>query len=179
MPKEGSPLSGYSLINGVLSRTPTLQTADKFIWPGPTPSISANGTNNAILWAVMTYAQSVGGNEILLAYDATKLGTALYSTSTSANPARDNPGLAVRFVVPTIANGKVYVGAGNQVNIYGLLANAQTAPAPVISPSGSSPVSFTGSQTVTISDAIAGATIYYTTNGTTPTSNSASTPHRW
>ncbi len=171
--EEGSPVSGYSLINGVLSTTPTLQTADKFIWPGPTPSISANGTSNAILWAVMTYAQSVGGNEILLAYDATKLGAALYSTSTSANPTRDNPGLAVKFVVPTIANGKVYVGAGNQVNIYGLLATANTTPVPVISPSGSSPVSFTGSQTVTISDAIAGATIYYTTNGTTPTSASA------
>ena len=171
--EQGSPLSGYSLTKGVLSSTPTLQTADKFIWPGPTPSVSANGTNNAILWAVMTYAQSVGGNEILLAYDATKLGTALYSTSTSANPTRDNPGLAVKFVVPTISNGKVYVGAGNQVNVYGLLANATTAPVPVISPSGSSPVSFTGSQTVTISDAIAGATIYYTTNGTTPTSNSA------
>ena len=79
----------------------------------------------------------------------------------------------MKFVVPTIANGKVYVGAGGQVNIYGLLATAKTSPVPVISPSGSSPVSFTGSQTVTISDAIAGATIYYTTNGTTPTSNSA------
>ena len=79
----------------------------------------------------------------------------------------------MKFVVPTIANGKVYVGAGGQVNIYGLLATANTTPAPVITPSGSSSVSFTGSQTVNISDAIAGATIYYTTNGTTPTSNSA------
>jgi Legume lectin domain/Chitobiase/beta-hexosaminidase C-terminal domain len=165
--EQGTTIAGYSFANGVLSPSAVLQSADKFSWPGPTPSISANGATGAILWAINTSAQAVAGSGSLFAYDATKLGTALYSSNT--NPARDNPGPAVKFTVPTIANGKVYVGAGGQVSIYGLLADTQKASSPTITPNGAT---YTGTQQVTINDAIAGATIYYTTNGTTPTANS-------
>jgi hypothetical protein len=56
---------------------------------------------------------------VLLAYDATNLANLLYSTN--AELARDNPGAAVPFTVPTIANGKVFVPTSNELDIYGLL----------------------------------------------------------
>jgi hypothetical protein len=163
----GTSLSAYSFVNGVLSATPTSQTNELYQYPGPTPSISANGTTGGILWALMTDAQAVGGPDVLLAYDATNLASTLYSSNT--NLARDNPGPAWKFTVPTVANGKVYVGANGQLSIYGLLASEQSAPAPVISPGSGT---YSGSQTIAITDAVAGATIYYTTNGTVPTSTS-------
>jgi hypothetical protein len=164
----GNSLTAYSFANGVLSSIPTSQSVEQFIYPGPTPSISANGATNGIVWALMTYAQALEGPDVLLAYDATNLAHTLYSSNT--NPSRDTPsGAALKFTVPTIANGKVYVGASGAVDIYGLLDVIPTAPAPVFSPKSGT---FTGSQTVTISDAVAGATIYYTTNGSIPTSTS-------
>ncbi len=163
----GNSLTAYSFVNGVLSTTPTSQSPDKYAYPGPTPSVSANGTTNGIVWALNNTGVTSGNAAVLSAYDATNLANALYSTNT--NPTRDNPGLPVSFTVPTIANGKVYVGADGQVSIYGLLANTPAAPAPVISPGSTV---FSTPQTVTITDAVPGATIYYTTNGTMPTSSS-------
>jgi len=104
---------------------------------------------------------------VLYAYDATNLANLLYSSN--ANLSRDAPGAATREAVPTIANGKVYVGAAYQFDVYGLLGSVPTAPEPVISPG---PGTFTGSQTITIIDATAGATIYYTLDGSIPTSSS-------
>ena len=164
----GTSLAAYSFGNGVLSTTPTSQSVEQYQYPGPTPSISANGTTAGILWAVMNEGQAVGGPAVLLAYDATNLASTLYSSN--ANLVRDNPGLAWKFTVPTVANGKVYVGTNGQLSFYGLLGVAQTAPAPIISPPS---VTYTGTQTVTITDSVAGATIYYTTNGSIPTSASA------
>jgi len=165
-PGAGNSLTAYSYNSGVLSSAPTSQTAEQFYYPGPTPSISANGATNGILWAIQVTQRDVV-NAVLLAYDATNLANLLYSTN--ANLVQDNPGSEDSFVVPTIANGKVYVGAEGLIDVYGLLGITPTAAAPVISPTGST---FTGSQMVTITDATAGASIYYTTNGTTPTANS-------
>jgi hypothetical protein len=160
----GASLTAYSFVNGVLSSTPTSQSAEQFIFPGPTPSISANGKANGIVWAIMNNAFSANGPSVLLAYDATNLGNTLYSSN--ANPSRDSvAGTALKHTVPTIANGKVYVGANNGFSVYGLLGVTPTAPSPVINPS-SEP--FTGTQTVTMTDSVAGATIYYTTDGSTP-----------
>ena len=68
-----------------------------------------------------------------------------------------------------VTNGKVYVGAGAQVDVYGLLNQEQQAPAPVISPSGGT---YSAAQQITMSDSLSGAAIYYTTNGSTPTTSS-------
>ncbi len=89
-----------------------------FNFPGSTPSISSNGTSNGIAWIIEndTYG---GGNAVLRAYDATNLGNELYNSE--QNPGRDRLGLAVKFTVPTIADGHVFAGAENQVVMYGLL----------------------------------------------------------
>jgi hypothetical protein len=157
----------YSLANGVLSTSPTSVTPETYSYPGPSPSISANGNTNGILWTIQADSYSMGGASILHAYDATNLANELYSSSQI--PGRDSAGKAVKFAVPTIANGKVYVGSGRQLNVYGLLNAAQVIASPVISPGSTT---FTTSLPVTITDATPGATIYYTSDGSAPSTAS-------
>lgn len=106
------PTSGL-LSLGAVNVSPTY-----FNFPGPTPSISANGTADAILWALQTDNYG-NGSAILHAYDATNISNELYNTTQNAS--RDDPGGAVKFTVPTVANGKVYVPAVQQLTVYGLL----------------------------------------------------------
>jgi hypothetical protein len=126
---NGDYLKAFSLTNGLLSGTPTSNGPVYSNWPGATPSVSSNGNADGIVWSVQTDAQSTNGPAILHANLATNLATVLYSSD--QNPGRDNPGMAVKFVVPTIVNGKVYVGAKNQLSVYGLL-NSETAPPPLL-----------------------------------------------
>jgi hypothetical protein len=151
--------------SGLLSSSPTSHTTKVFNFSGPTPSVSANGNTGGILWALdnSTYASSCC--QVLHAYDATNLATELYNTSQASN-SRDVPGGAVKFTVPTVANGKVYVGSQASLNIYGLLSPAAT---PAFSPL---PGTYNSAQSVTISDNSSGTTIYYTTDGSTPTISS-------
>jgi hypothetical protein len=106
------PTTGL-LSNGAVYTSPTY-----FGFPGPTPSISANGTNDAIVWALQTDDYQ-GGDATLHAYDGTDIGTEFYNSGQNAE--RDDPGGAVKFTVPTIANGKVYVPAVKRLTVYGLL----------------------------------------------------------
>jgi hypothetical protein len=95
-----------------------------FMFPGATPAVSANGTGNGIVWAVDS--SNYGGMgpasapAILHAFDATNVANELYNTTQVQS--RDVMGNAVKFVVPTIANGKVYVGTQTELDVYGLLA---------------------------------------------------------
>ncbi|HEX3472452.1 MAG TPA: chitobiase/beta-hexosaminidase C-terminal domain-containing protein, partial [Silvibacterium sp.] len=163
-----NPLSSFPLTNGQLATTATSFSSETYAWPGSSPSISANGAAQGIVWTIDSSAYSTSGSGVLAAHNASNVAATLYSSSTNAS--RDNPGPAVKFTVPTIANGKVYVGTANQVSVYGLLAGAQQAATPVITPGTES---FNGSVSVSISDTTSGATIYYTTDGTTPTTSSA------
>jgi hypothetical protein len=115
----------FNTTTGLLTTTPTSQTAKSFGYPGTTTSISANQDSNAILWALDngTFKNSKGA--VLHAYDATNLANELYNSN--QNSTRDNPGGAVKFQVPTIANGKVYVGTQTKVTVFGLLATARAA----------------------------------------------------
>jgi PASTA domain/S-layer homology domain len=91
-------------------------TLNTFGYPGTTPSISANGNSNAILWAVENSNPAV-----LHAYDATDLTTEFYN-SNQAPSGRDQFGPGNKFIVPTIADGKVFVGTTNSVAVFGLLS---------------------------------------------------------
>jgi hypothetical protein len=163
---SGKSLGVYSFNNGVMSTQPTSQTSYLFFYPGPTPSISANGNTNGILWVAheYDYATTHPHPQMLQAYDATNLQNLLYSTET--NLARDNPGINVEYGIPTVANGKVYVGTGGGVAVYGLLNTVQTVATPSINPPGGA---VSTSQTVQITDATPNAQIFYTTDGSTPT----------
>jgi hypothetical protein len=65
-----------------------------------------------------TYASTTGQGS-LHAYKATNLATQLYTTKTKAT--RDNPGAPVKFTVPTVVNGKVYITTQKDLVVYGLL----------------------------------------------------------
>lgn len=160
-------LKAFSVANGNLSAGPVSVGPDESDFPGPTPAISSNGTTNGIVWAIQTDNYLSNGSETLRAYDATNVATALYSSS--QNSARDLAPTSTKFVTPTIANGKVYVTGANKVAVYGLLGGSQTVATPLISPAGQS---FAGTISVTITDTTQGATIFYTVDGTTPTSAS-------
>jgi hypothetical protein len=102
-----------------LSAKPVSQSPEYCFYPGPTPSISSNGQSNGIAWIIETDAFGSGGPAILRAYDANDLKTELYNSSQS--PQRDGAGPAVKFAVPTIADGLVFVAAQGEVDMYGLL----------------------------------------------------------
>jgi len=104
---------------GLLSTGAVYVTSTYFNFPGSTPSISASGNNDAILWALQDDNYG-NGPAILHAYDATNVGTEFYNTT--QDPSRDTPGIAVKFTVPTVVNGKVYVPAQYELDVYGLLA---------------------------------------------------------
>jgi hypothetical protein len=100
------------------------QSAQAFNFPGATPSISSQGASNGIVWAIdaSQYGPPAPGPSaaIVHAYSATNLATE-YWNSTQAAGNRDQAGTAVKFVPPTIANGKVYVSTRSEVDVYGLL----------------------------------------------------------
>src|SRR6266568_1992290 len=160
-------LKAFPLVSGQLT-TPPRTSTETYGFPGANPVISANGNTEGIVWTIDSEGYQSSGAAVLQAHDASNPGTTLYSSAT--NSARDNPGLAVKFTVPTVVNGKVYVGAQSQLSIFGLLNGQQLASTPVLSPGSQT---FSSSLAVTISDATAGATIYYTLDGSTPTVASA------
>ena len=111
----GGPIRAFQFSKAVLLSTPTSVTSTSFPYPGATPSISANGSTNGILWAVESNSTAV-----LHAYSASNLAQELYNSSQAAG-GRDDFGAGNKFMVPTIANGKVYVGTPNGVAAFGLL----------------------------------------------------------
>jgi hypothetical protein len=103
---------------------------------------------------------------ILHAYDATNLSNELYNSNEIAS---DATGPYVKFSVPTVVNGRVYVGTQNAVAVYGVIGSIPQTPNPTFDPPGGS---YAAAQSVTISEALSTSTIYYTVDGSTPTTAS-------
>jgi hypothetical protein len=116
-------LMSFPMSAGILASSPSdSQLAETPDAQGATPVISWNGTNNAILWLIDSSGSLATPNTpaILRAYDPNNLSNEIYNSSMAA-ASRDKAGLAVKFTVPTVANGKVYVGTQTELDVYGLL----------------------------------------------------------
>jgi hypothetical protein len=110
----GSPIKAFKITNAKVSSSATAQTPNSFGYPGATPSISANGSTNGIVWAI-----EGSGTAVLRAYDAATLNE-LYN-SNQASGGRDHFGAGNKYMTPTIVNGKVFVGTPNGVAVFGVL----------------------------------------------------------
>ena len=111
----------FQITNGLLSTSPINTGSVKFQQWGISPSISANGTNNAIVWGVRHDSYGIPnttlGPAVLYAFDAYNVATLLYNSSQAGT--RDTAGNAVKFTLPTVVNGKVYVGTQTELDVYG------------------------------------------------------------
>jgi hypothetical protein len=134
----------FSPATGMFNGAAASVSSNAFEFPGATPSVSAQGATNGIVWTTDSSAYGASANNmhqtraagpaVLHAYPATSLTTELWDSSQAAG-GRDTAGDAVKFTVPTVANGKVYVGTrGNddtqghgtifgEIDVYGLLPN--------------------------------------------------------
>ncbi len=83
-----------------------------------TPTVSANRSQDGVLWVLCSEARDAGDTNVLYAFDALNISRLLYHTE--QNPSRDRAGLALRFTIPTVIDGHVYVGAKHEVDVYGL-----------------------------------------------------------
>ena len=112
----GASLRAFSIAGAKLSATPTSQSPEIFGYPGTVPAISADGSADGIVWAAEN-----GTTGALHAYDAANLADELYDSNQAAG-GRDQFGAGNKFITPTVANGRVYVGTTNGVAVFGLLS---------------------------------------------------------
>jgi len=149
-------LTSFSIASAYILPTPTSISSATAPYSGATPTISANGTSNGIVWAL---TGGEGTTATLQAYDATNLANLLFSSNTNQN--RDNPGARTKFSVPTVVNGQVYSGAVAQVVVFGSMFTVTSSAAAMQSPPGAtatvaidvaSPVgsSFSGAVTLSV-----------------------------
>jgi hypothetical protein len=110
----GDAIKAFSLAGGTLTDAPSSQSSATFGSQGASPVVSSNGASSGVVWVLDTG----GAPAVLHAYDAANLAVELYS---SAGKATDAAGPAVPLAVPTVANGKVYVGTQNELTVYGLV----------------------------------------------------------
>ncbi len=157
----------FKVNGGVVDEQPDSQGTITSAFPDPTFSVSSNGAEAGIAWAVRADQFNTDGPAVLYAWDANDLSEPIYESDTNAT--RDSAGPANKFSVPVVTNGKVYVAAHGEVDVYGLLTGNPTAAAPTFSPNGGT---FASTATVTLSTTTPSATIYYTLDGTTPTASS-------
>ena len=121
---ESDALRQFAVVNGRLS--PKAATSNRFLGVSATPMVSADGAKNGVVWVLYSKGwNSPDRPAILYAYDAADVSHELYDSE--QNSSRDRAGVALRFNMPTVANGHVYVGAKREVDVYGLLTQAQAA----------------------------------------------------
>ena len=113
-PRDGKLLA-FTLSGARLAASASSASSAVFPYPGTAPAISANGSSNGIVWAHENTSPAV-----LHAYDASNLAHELYNSSQAAG-GRDQFGAGNKFITPTIADGRVFVGTTNGVAVFGLL----------------------------------------------------------
>jgi hypothetical protein len=114
---DGDTLKAFPFTNAKLATTPSSTSTATFAHPGSTPAVSANGTQNGIVWAVESALTKPG---VLHAYDPTNLQHEFYN-SNQATGSRDAFGNGNKFITPLVVNGKVYIGTQTGVAVFGLL----------------------------------------------------------
>jgi hypothetical protein len=105
----GDQIKAYSISNGLLETNPSTSSLN---FAGETVSVSANGTRNGIVWLVQTVPSAT-----LYAYNATNVATEIYNSAQAGW--RDELSTSVPFAVPTVANGKVYIGTAASLAVFG------------------------------------------------------------
>jgi hypothetical protein len=111
----GDTLKAFTMSSAKLGTTPQSQSAAQFGFPGTAPAVSANGTSNGIVWA-----HENSNPAVLHAFDAGNLQHELYNSNQAAGN-RDHFGVGNKFITPTVADGKVFVGTTASVAVFGLL----------------------------------------------------------
>ncbi len=154
----------FKMNSGLLDTEPDSQSTITSAFPGASFSVSSNGSQDGIAWAIRTDQFNSKGPAVLYAWDANDLTNLLYTTTSNAK--RDTAGAANKFAIPLVTNGKVYVAGNAEVDVYGLFNGQPTAVAPAISPNGGS---FGTSQSVSLFTTTSSASIYYTLDGSVPT----------
>jgi hypothetical protein len=119
---DGDVLQQLTVRNGTLALAHSGSMAP--VDPGAIPTVSANADRDGIVWTISTRSWEVIPESlaVLHAYDATDVSRELYSSEENSD--RDRAGISVRFTIPLVAAGRVYVGARNEVDVYGLLHSA-------------------------------------------------------
>ena len=114
---DGDSLKSFPITNAHIATSASSATAVRFQHPSATPTISANGTQNGIVWALEANTSSPA---VLHAYDPADLTHEFYN-SNQAPSSRDSFGNGNKFIAPLVVNGKVYIGTQNGVSVFGLL----------------------------------------------------------
>jgi hypothetical protein len=113
---DGDALRQFAVVDGKLLP----KAASGFSGVSATPTLSANGLDDGIVWLLRSKVWNAPDQSAALyAYDAMNVANELYSSEQNAR--RDRPGLALRFNIPMVVNGHVYVGTKHEVDVYGLL----------------------------------------------------------
>jgi len=118
---SGDHLKAFPFQNALLGSVSS-QSDATYVYPGATPSISANGDSDGIVWTVQNSSPAC-----LYAHAATDLRVQLYA-STQAPDGRDNFGSDAKFITPTIASARVYVGTQSGVAVFGFLDPSTLTP---------------------------------------------------
>ena len=157
-------LKSIPITNGIPDFTHITLSTPEIKFPGAGLSVSSNGTTagSGIVWAIDSTQAEVPGPAVLYAYDAKNILTMLYSSAQNAT--RDTAGNATKFAVPTVSNGKVYVGTSTEVDVYSLLGGNPQLQISSISPSSATAGGAAFTLTITGTGFVSGATVNFGTN---------------
>ena len=165
------PLKAFNFTNGLMSASAVSKSSLVYPFPGASPVVSSNGSTQGIVWTLENHGtegqDATGTTAVLHAYDATNLATELYNSSQVTS---DSAGAPVKFTMPVVANGRVFVGTQSAVSVYGLFSSMTQAVAPTLSPGSGT---FSNAVSVSITESSPGTTVYYTTDGSIPSTSSS------